>query len=237
MKNQERMWTRIRQSQLFIAAVSWIGAQFLKLMVRSIRWKFEGTDEFELFLRQRKAFIVSVWHSRFLMSSIVPLHYKLEPYRAKGIASRHRDGRLVAEVARRIGVGVFDGSTGKGGEKAALAIMRENFANGEILGITSDGPRGPARRCGPGIIFLASKLGIPVFPIATSVKNAKIFNSWDRFMLPIPFNRGIFAVGPRLEVPPDIGKEEIAALCKELADRMNALEQSIDLKLGVKTNG
>jgi hypothetical protein len=66
------------------------------------------------------------------------------------------------------------------------------------LGIAADGPRGPLEVLKPGAAQLGRLSGKAVIPISFSASFAIRFTSWDRFMLPLPFSRGVYFVGEPL---------------------------------------
>lgn len=49
-----------------------------------------------------------------------------------------------------------------------------------------------------GVAQLARITGRPVIPIAFSCSRGKRFSSWDRFLLPYPFSRGVILWGEPL---------------------------------------
>jgi len=63
------------------------------------------------------------------------------------------------------------------------------------LGIAADGPRGPAEVLKPGAAQLGRLSGKAVIPISFSASRSIRFKSWDKFMFPLPFSRGVFVVG------------------------------------------
>ena len=89
------------------------------------------------------------------------------------------------------------------GGAAAIAPLVGALGERAIVVITPDGPRGPRMRAKPGIVRIAASAGAPVLPVAYAVRRAKIFKSWDRFMLPWPFNRGAIVFGPLIEPAPE----------------------------------
>ena len=74
-----------------------------------------------------------------------------------------------------------------------LMIFRKNARkNNEFIGITPDGPRGPNQKVSEGIVKLASSLQIPILPCGFwSSKNFKL-NSWDKFLITLPFSNCYF---------------------------------------------
>ena len=69
--------------------------------------------------------------------------------------------------------------------------------------MTPDGPRGPRMRVSEGIIALAILGDVPIIPLTYACRPRKMFSSWDRFTLPLPFCRGVFIWGEPIEVPKD----------------------------------
>ena len=80
-----------------------------------------------------------------------------------------------------------------------------------LLALTPDGPRGPAERVKPGVVYLASRTGYPVVPVATASRPAWVLGSWDRFRIPRPFARVVVAYGAPIAVPARVPDEEVEA--------------------------
>jgi len=148
--------------------------------------------------------IYACWHAR-----LFPLVFT---HRGRGVAvliSRHRDGEWIARLAESMGFVAARGSSTRGGE-AGLREMLELADRGHLLGMTPDGPRGPERKVKPGLVYLASRTGWPVVPLASASRPAWVFESWDRFRVPRPFARVHVAYGEPIAVPRelDAGAEE-----------------------------
>jgi lysophospholipid acyltransferase (LPLAT)-like uncharacterized protein len=132
------------------------------------------------------------WHSRLFLP--------IFGYRGKGVhilVSSHGDGEIIASVMRKFGQSLVRGSSSKGGKEALKEMMRLAKANRDIL-ITPDGPRGPAEVVKGGVAALACLTGRPVIPLASSCSRGKRMASWDRFLLPYPFSRGVIVWGQPL---------------------------------------
>ncbi len=113
------------------------------------------------------------------------------------LISSHRDGEIMARVLERFGFRLVRGSSGKGGRGALLEMIHLLKQNRD-LGIATDGPRGPAEVMKPGVAQLARLSGKAVIPIAFAASRATRMKSWDRFLIPHPFSRGVFIVGQPL---------------------------------------
>ena len=117
------------------------------------------------------------------------------------LASRHRDGQLIGEVARAFGVGVVSGSSSNGGAAGLQELVRL-INGGTNVGITPDGPRGPARRAAAGVAALAGLTGAEVLPCAAATSRfITLRKSWDGMRIPLPFGRLVLACGAPIHVP------------------------------------
>ncbi|MEO0531690.1 MAG: lysophospholipid acyltransferase family protein [Planctomycetota bacterium] len=146
--------------------------------------------------------IYLVWHENLL----APLY--LRPYANVAIlVSRHRDADVLEAIAHESGFDCVRGSTNRGG----VAALRQLAARGEQqhLVITPDGPRGPRRQIAAGPIYLASKLQLPIVPIAVAYDRNWRLRSWDRFAVPRPFTVGRVVLGNELHVRGDLDRAGI----------------------------
>jgi lysophospholipid acyltransferase (LPLAT)-like uncharacterized protein len=111
--------------------------------------------------------IYVAWHRDMLMLS--------RACGNRGIAvviSQSRDGELAAHAARRMGYRVVRGSSSRGGI-AALKELIIVLKEGHNIGVFADGPRGPAGQAKEGVIYLASKTGAPVVPLAAKANGSE----------------------------------------------------------------
>jgi lysophospholipid acyltransferase (LPLAT)-like uncharacterized protein len=115
------------------------------------------------------------------------------------LISEHRDGEMVAQAAASLGYGVIRGSTSRGAGRALISLGRELQAGHEV-GITPDGPRGPARKFAPGALIAAQRADAFIVPTAAVADRAWRLRSWDRFMIPKPFARVTVAYGTPTKV-------------------------------------
>lgn len=178
-----------------------------------------GVEPLRPLWRARRPLIYAVWHGRML---IVPwLNARLR--RREGartvrvLASRSRDGQLMADFARRFGLEVVRGSSSRGGVPALRELARAVRA-GEDVAVVPDGPRGPARRLQGGIVSLAATTGAPVVPVGVAARPARRLRSWDRFMVPVPFARCAIVFGPAVEVKRGEDREDARARIERALD-------------------
>jgi hypothetical protein len=123
--------------------------------------------------------VVAFWHGDLL--PMIALH---RAHGMTGLASRSRDGELVAAVLTRLGYGVLRGSSSRGGV-AALRGAEAVLRGGGRVALAVDGPRGPRHAVQPGAEGLAERVGCPVVFGAIEAGGIRL-RTWDRFVVPPP---------------------------------------------------
>jgi len=204
-----------------------LGAQYIRLVHATGSWQVFGDETIRKLRREGQPFIVSLWHGRILM---MPYTW-IRGEQIHLLISQHRDGQLIAKVISYFGIGSIMGSTSKGGA-SALRGMLKALKEGECVGITPDGPRGPRMRASDGIISLARMAEVPIFPATYSVARGRVLGSWDRFLVAAPFSQGVFIWGEPLYVDRDADANDIEAARAELEKRMNAITHDADEHVG-----
>ncbi|MDE2319022.1 MAG: DUF374 domain-containing protein [Rhodospirillales bacterium] len=116
------------------------------------------------------------------------------------LASRHRDGQLIGNIARAFGVGLVSGSSSNGGAAGMHELVRL-LNSGTNVALTPDGPRGPARQAAAGVAALAGLTGAVVLPCSAATSRFIILRkSWDSMRIPLPFGRVVLVCGAPLHV-------------------------------------
>jgi hypothetical protein len=103
---------------------------------------------------------------------------------------------------------------------------------GHLLGITPDGPRGPAEVVKPGIVYLASRTGFPVLPVAAAAAPARRLSSWDGFRIPFPFARVVVGYGVPIPVPARLDDDQIETWRVRIEGAMRDLTADLDRRVG-----
>jgi len=170
----------------------------------------------------RRPVLYTAWHCHLLFPLFYSPHYAAQLPPVVLMASPSRDGEFIAEVARGLGFVVCLGSRRKGGVQA-LRDLADYHQRGYSCGVVADGSRGPARVAQSGPLYLARLTHAPLVPLSVAASRKKIFATWDRFLLPLPFSRLALLVGEPLTVPPEARGPALEALRQELEDRLNRL--------------
>jgi lysophospholipid acyltransferase (LPLAT)-like uncharacterized protein len=189
-----------------------VAAGAVRALGATLRLTEEGGEAMQPLWAARQPLIYAVWHARILM---VPwLNARLRRSRGaravRVLASRSRDGELVARWVGRFGLPVVRGSSSRGGAQALRALAAAVRA-GEDVAVVPDGPRGPRERLQAGLVVLAAATGAPVVPLGFAARPARRLASWDRFLVPWPFARAVVVFGKAITVARDADRETARA--------------------------
>ncbi len=187
-------------NSLILAIGPALAYRVIKLLSWTMRIEIINGQVQDDYRRREGAIIGAFWHGRLLMMPTV--------YRGKWVAipiSLHQDGELISRTVKYFGFRSIRGSTTRGGFSAMREMLKAS-EEGYDIAITPDGPRGPRYRVQNGIIELARRTGMAIIPVTFNASRKKVFRSWDRFLLPYPFSRGVFILGKPLLVPQQMGK-------------------------------
>ncbi len=167
--------------------------------------------------------LYAFWHGRQL-----PLFAWDVPPGTAVLVSNSRDGDLQARILRGLGFRVARGSGGGQGASGLKALARLVRA-GAGAAFTVDGGRGPCHTVHAGVLLLARLTGRPVIPVGVGVRRRHVFvRSWDRYLLPAPFTRGVVVLGEPLVVPRRARRDDLPALAAELGRRIHAATAEAD---------
>ena len=200
-----------------IAAIAAIGVPAIGALGGSLSWRVEGVSHLQFDGDGRRP-IMAFWHGRIFTAT----YY----FRNRGIVvmiSENFDGEWIARIIEGFGYGTSRGSTSRGGQRALLQLKRE-MEGGKPAGFAVDGPRGPARKVQPGVVWLAKLTGNPVVPFHMEASAYWSLGSWDRTQIPKPFSTVSLAVGGPIEVPADATDATIEAKRLEVEEALLALE-------------
>jgi lysophospholipid acyltransferase (LPLAT)-like uncharacterized protein len=132
------------------------------------------------------AFIV--WHNRLFITT--EIHRRFRAHRPLyALISASKDGAFLTEFFSMVGgMKAIRGSSSNFGREAASALV-ETLREGNDIGITPDGPRGPCYDLKPGAIVILRRSGAPALLVGGEFESAWQLKSWDKFYLPRPFSR------------------------------------------------
>jgi lysophospholipid acyltransferase (LPLAT)-like uncharacterized protein len=138
------------------------------------------------------------------------------------LVSASKDGGFLTAILQRFGVQPVRGSSSRRGPQALLELT--SWAErGYDLAITPDGPRGPRYKVQDGVMILAQVTGLPIIPVSYQLGWKIRINSWDRFLIPLPFSRCEMIYEKPVRVPRDASDQQCELLRQELENRLRAI--------------
>jgi hypothetical protein len=222
-----RLSSRLLGSSAVQGFVSGLAAAYIRLVYLTNRWDRVGYEIADRLLAANARAVICFWHGRLLMM----------PYGVRGnrpfhiMISDHRDGRMIARTVRRFGIGVIFGSSFREPVQA-LYRMAQICRDYGLPCITPDGPRGPRMRAAMGAVLAAEMAEAVLVPVGFATTRRAILKSWDRFLVPLPFGRGVFVIGPEIAVPSGLDAAGREALRLGLERALNDVTAEADRLTG-----
>jgi lysophospholipid acyltransferase (LPLAT)-like uncharacterized protein len=176
-------WKASRSKRLQASLIGALGFPTLWALGKTWKWVVEGDDHYRDLRSAGRVPVMTLWHGRILPALIF--------YRGEGIVvitSDNFDGEWTARIIHRFGYSTARGSTSRNAARAALRAKRA-MEQGHPVGVTVDGPRGPALVAQPGAVWLAKTTGNPILPFHMEAASAWTASSWDSTQIPRPFSR------------------------------------------------
>ena len=159
----------------------------------TLRIRLVGREHRDAIERSGRPVLHAIWHQR-MVAGILRFPYE----GVVTMASKSRDGDVIAGFLFWWGYRVVRGSSSRGGSEALAEMVEALPGTTRGAALTPDGPRGPARRCKTGILRLAEAVDAPIMPVGASSTRPRFLRSWDRYLLPMPFSRCAVVFGEGL---------------------------------------
>jgi lysophospholipid acyltransferase (LPLAT)-like uncharacterized protein len=203
----------------------WLAAALLTLFIRflaaTIRFRIDDrSGHFQG--KSSGKIIIAFWHNRLALCGILYQRYIIKFFperRIAGLVSASRDGGLLAQILANFGIVPIRGSSSRRGGQA-LIEMTTCAERGYDLGLTPDGPRGPRYEVQDGAIVTSQLTGLPIVPMTYRLSWKIRINSWDGFLIPLPFARCDIITEKPLAVPREISDEQREAYRKQLEETL-----------------
>jgi len=218
-----KFYRRVLKKPAVQRLISWLIAKYMKFVYWTSQWEKVDFDKAWRYAEQEKPVIIAFWHNRLMMPCFAwPLD---EPFYM--FISAHRDGKIISDAVKEFNIEMIQGSTARGGFKALRQALKL-LDGGKMIGITPDGPRGPRFKVSKGTMNLAKLSGFDIVPFTYSVSRRKIFGSWDRFVLALPFSKGVFLCGDPIVMPKDPSDETLEKYRLILEKRLQTISDEAD---------
>lgn len=158
-----------------------------------LRWwghtlRFEASPETLRNIRKIDQPVAMVlWHNRLFLGAEIFRRYR-QGRPVYALVSASSDGAWLEAFFAMAGLRTVRGSSSKLGREAVTALV-DVMRNGNDIGITPDGPRGPRYDFKAGGLIVARRTGAPLLLLGGQFESAWQLKSWDGFYVPKPFSR------------------------------------------------
>ncbi len=197
-------------------------AKFLRFISKRVRTRGYGFEMFE----DIPNFAAAHWHGDELALTPRFGHMGLTI-----LVSRSKDGGNMTRAAELLGYNVKRGSSSRGGAAGLIALIKA-VREGHSVVLAVDGPRGPRGVCKPGIVRVAQKTGVPLFPVGVATSKKWTFQkAWNKAYLPLPFSRQVVLVGKPIFFSPSSSDEEMDQHCRCVEKALNQAHEEAQQKL------
>lgn len=205
-----------RQMSLFRRIVYAIGEPLLRAVVYLLNASYRvekviGSELADRIVSGNEAYIPCYWHGHTLVCVNLVRSWLRRGFKGCFVISASVDGEVPTKIAESWGAYVIRGSASKTGTlvmRDAHRVMKQGIS---IIS-APDGPRGPCHEFKAGVVLMSRIGGAPMVPIAFAANRAWTLNTWDRFVLPMPFARIVISIGEPVEVPRGASMADIEAI-------------------------
>ena len=204
-----------RTSRLF----GYLAAALMKLCSMTLRYEVNGKKGVTKPDIGSAPVIFALWHNRIFT---MPPIWKQTGGKGRStvvLTSASKDGTILATAMSVFGLGAIRGSSSRRAVSALIG-MKKSLRDGFDVCVTPDGPKGPRYKVQPGIVKIAQATDTVIVPIHIRYGAAWRLQSWDRFVIPMPFSR----VRVTFDEPHRVAKNLDA---EEFENARTALEQCL----------
>lgn len=190
----------------------------LWILGKTIKIREEGMKQYSPHQKDKKEeYIYAFWHSKILLSV-----YFFRNFDINVLVSQSKDGEYIARIIHNFGFKTIRGSSSHGSLSAAKEMLKVAKTN-EDIAITPDGPKGPKEIAQMGAAYIAKITGRTIVPYAFDASKKIVLNSWDNFIIPLPFSKGVFVWGEPIHVDRDTNEDILEEKRQELERSLKSL--------------
>lgn len=168
-------------------------------------------------------YILGLWHNK-VVSTVLALQFVKK---RAGLASPSADGELISIPLEKLGFKMIRGSSGKDSVKGLVQLVRA-VKDGYSIGTPLDGPKGPAFKAKPGMLYVAQKSGRPMVVMGTGFSKKWILSkTWDKCQIPKPFSKVICVISEPFEISKDIEISDYKKIVEKKLNDINNLAEKL----------
>ncbi len=232
-KKFRKAWKSFWQPILSLGIIQWVVAILFAIPIWFVYFtSIKRVTNIETFYKYRKKPAIFVfWHGRSMMLSPINCLGGMQAY---AVASRHKDGRMMAKLQRLFGLRAIYGSSHKGGVSVLREGLRVLQKGNWAICMSPDGPGGPSLRVQDGALYFAKMSGAPIIPVCYSASRAWLQDRWDRYLVALPFSKIVCNIGNPVFVPKKASAEEFEKIRTDLETFMVNQMRELDAEFGLK---
>lgn len=223
-RNQQREM-RIRISNRYIISLlSYLTIFLLRIILFTCKVQYINRKYIDEFLLGNRKVVITTWHrcAIYFLLKYGFVHPMV-------LFSSSKDGDLLADFAKKVGVIPARGSSTRAGKEGSKEMVEFLRADGRVAATVADGPQGPAFRAKPGLVRIAQKSGVHLMPMTWSANRVWMFlKAWDKMIIPKPFSKIVIYVSEPYLIPKEAKDEEFDNYVKGMERALNAMTRDVD---------
>ena len=231
MNRLRRRWRdfeiRVQKNRRVQNALQKLFSVYVNFVFRTTRWERIGFESYEADIARGIPRVLCCWHERLVFT---PYLRDWTDHKLTVMASGHADARIASANLLERGIDVIELET-SGNNAGALRDAARALRAGQSVGVTVDGPFGPPRQVKPGALVIAALAGVQAAPCTYAVSRSIRLKTWDRFVVPLPWSRGVLAVGDGLMPQRRMTDAETDAACARLGELIDDLTARCEARL------
>jgi len=158
-----------------------------RLWGHSIRMRYSSQNGRAELMDSDSPVILVLWHNRLFLAGHWQKKFR-QGRQCYGLISASRDGAWLETFYGWVGIHAIRGSRNKRGSQAVRELVKK-LKEGNDVGITPDGSRGPKYEAKPGSITVAKLSRSPILLLTFTYSWCIRLKSWDQFVIPLPFSK------------------------------------------------
>lgn len=231
-KRWRRLEVRIQRNARIQGTLQRFFGWYLNFVYRTTRWEHIGLESVEADLKAGISRVVCCWHEQIALATYFR---EWDDGALTILVSQHADAQLIAQTFPPRGIHIVNLATSgdnTGALKQSLRILRR----GRWVGAAVDGPMGPRGKVKPGALVIAGLGQVKVSPACYAISRKFRLNTWDKFIIPLPYSRGVMASGEGFVPPREMSEADLDAACQKLGTMIDDLTEQCEAKLRRKTS-
>lgn len=223
----KQMLKEISKSKTLQVVLGHSFAVYLKFVKWTSR-RVTDREDTRAYIFETLPFITTFWHGEHF---VTPFELQ-DGVDVTVMISKSGDGEINATAVQNLGFCVVRGAGtnkratgervqkrgGVAGLKTLLTLVKKP---NQVVAMTGDVPKGPAKQAGMGLITLARLSGRPIVPLGAATSRFVRLRSWDRMVINLPFSRFGVCWGEPISIPRDLTDDEQEHWRQVVEDELN----------------